>query len=89
MRQFMTTVMALAAFGAIVATAQAENQTPSPPTVSSPVKKRTVSQTARRLEGDVQFGRCMRKEGARSGLRPRSVRSYPIYISNIKKNLIF
>jgi multidrug efflux pump subunit AcrA (membrane-fusion protein) len=37
MRQFMMTVMALAAFGAMAATAQAENQTPSPPTVSRPV----------------------------------------------------
>jgi hypothetical protein len=46
MRQFMMTVMALAAFGAMVATAQAENQTPSPPTASHPAKKRTVSQTA-------------------------------------------
>jgi hypothetical protein len=46
MRQFMMTVMALVAFGAMVAIAQAENQTPSPPTVSHPVKKRAVSQTA-------------------------------------------
>jgi hypothetical protein len=47
MRQFTMTVMALAAFGAMVATAQAENQTSSPPNVSHPVKKRAVSQTAR------------------------------------------
>jgi hypothetical protein len=47
MRQFMMTVMALAAFGAMVATAQAENQTPNPPTASHPAKKRTASQTAR------------------------------------------
>jgi hypothetical protein len=50
MRQFMMTVMALAAFGAMVVTAQAENQTPSPPTVSGPVKKRTVSHTASPLQ---------------------------------------
>jgi multidrug efflux pump subunit AcrA (membrane-fusion protein) len=37
MRQFIMTVMALAAFRAVVATAQAENQTPGPPTVSRPV----------------------------------------------------
>ena len=37
MRQFMLTVTALAAFGAMVVTAQAENQTPSSPTVSRPV----------------------------------------------------
>jgi hypothetical protein len=47
MRQFMMTVMALAVFGATVVTAQAENQTPNPPTASYPVKKRTVLQTAR------------------------------------------
>jgi hypothetical protein len=47
MRHFMMTVMALAAFGATVVTAQAENQTPNPPTASHPVKKRTVSHTAR------------------------------------------
>jgi hypothetical protein len=47
MRQSMLTVTALAAFGVMVATAQAENQTPSPPTASHSVKKRTVSQTAR------------------------------------------
>jgi hypothetical protein len=46
MHQFMMTVMALAAFGAMVVTAQAQNQTPSPPTASHPVKNRTVSQTA-------------------------------------------
>jgi hypothetical protein len=43
----MMTVMALSVFGAIVVTAQAENQPPDPRTVSHPVKKRTVSQTAR------------------------------------------
>jgi multidrug efflux pump subunit AcrA (membrane-fusion protein) len=37
MRQFTMTMMALAAFGAQLATAQAENQGPSPPTVSRPV----------------------------------------------------
>ena len=47
MRQFMMTVMALAVFGAMVAAAQAENQTLNPRTVSGPVKKRTVTQTAR------------------------------------------
>jgi hypothetical protein len=47
MRQSMMTVMALVAFGAMVATAQAEKQTASPPTASHPVKKQTVSQTAR------------------------------------------
>jgi hypothetical protein len=47
MRQLMMTVMALAAFGAMVATAQAEDQTRSPPSVSHPVKKRGVSQRAR------------------------------------------
>jgi hypothetical protein len=47
MRQFMMTMIALAALGAMVVTAQAENQTPSPPTVSDPVKKRTVSQNGR------------------------------------------
>jgi hypothetical protein len=43
-RQIMMMVMALAAFGAMVATAQAENQTPGPPTASHPAN---VSQTAR------------------------------------------
>jgi hypothetical protein len=47
MRQFTMTVVALVVFGAMVATAQAENQTPSPPTVSHPVKKRAVSQRRR------------------------------------------
>jgi predicted outer membrane protein len=47
MRHFMMTVIALAAFAATVATAQAGNQTPSSPTVSHPATKRTVSQTAR------------------------------------------
>jgi hypothetical protein len=47
MRQVMMTVTALVAFGAMVATAPAENQPPSSPTVSHPVKKRAVSQTAR------------------------------------------
>jgi hypothetical protein len=45
MRQLMMTMTALAAFGAMVATSQAENQTPSPPIVSGPLKKRSVSQT--------------------------------------------
>ena len=44
MRQSLMTVTALAAFAAMVATAQAENQTPNPSTVSGPVKKRTVPQ---------------------------------------------
>jgi hypothetical protein len=47
MRQFMMTVMALTAFGAMLVTAQAENQTPSSPTVSGPAKKRTVPQSVR------------------------------------------
>jgi hypothetical protein len=47
MRHFIMTVTALTAFGAMVATAQAENQTPSPPTASHPVKKWTASQRAR------------------------------------------
>ena len=47
MRQFMMTLMALAALGAMVVTAQAENQKRSPPTPSHPVKNRTVSQTTR------------------------------------------
>jgi hypothetical protein len=47
MRQFIMTVMALAALGAMEATAQAENQTPSPPTVSHAVKKRAVPQNGR------------------------------------------
>jgi hypothetical protein len=46
MRQCMMTLMALAVFGAVVAAARAENQTPNPRTVSGPVKKRTVAQTA-------------------------------------------
>jgi hypothetical protein len=46
MHQVMMTVMTLTAFAATVATAQAENQTSNPPTVSHPVKKRTISQTA-------------------------------------------
>jgi hypothetical protein len=37
MRRFMMTVTALAMFGALVVTAQAENQTPSPPTASRTV----------------------------------------------------
>jgi hypothetical protein len=41
MRQFMMTVTALAVFGAMVVTAQAE--TPSPPTASGPVKKQQAS----------------------------------------------
>jgi hypothetical protein len=43
MRQFMMTVTALAVFGAMVVTAQAENQPPNPASVSGLVKKRTVS----------------------------------------------
>jgi hypothetical protein len=39
MRQFIMTLTALAVFGATVVTAQAENQTPSPPTASGPVKR--------------------------------------------------
>ena len=60
MRQFMMTVMALAAFGAMMATAQAENQTPSSPTVSGPVKKRTVLQTARPSQAGT-FAACQKK----------------------------
>jgi hypothetical protein len=41
MRQFTVTVTALAVLGAMVVTAQAENQTSNPRTVSGPV---TVSQ---------------------------------------------
>jgi hypothetical protein len=47
MRHFMMTVTAIAAFGAMVVTAQAENQNPIPQTVSGKVKKRTESQTVR------------------------------------------
>jgi hypothetical protein len=47
MRQFVMTVMALVVFGAMAGAAQAENQTPSPPTASHPAKNWTVSQTAR------------------------------------------
>jgi hypothetical protein len=54
MRQFMMTLTALAVFGATVVTAQAENQSPSPPTASGPVKKRTVSH-----EGS--FAECEKK----------------------------
>jgi hypothetical protein len=43
MRQFMMTVIAVTAFGAMVATAQAENQNFSSPAASHPVKKRSVS----------------------------------------------
>jgi hypothetical protein len=60
MRQFMMTVMALAAFGAMVATAQAEKQTSSPPTVSHPIKKRTVSNTARPSQAPT-FAACEKK----------------------------
>jgi hypothetical protein len=59
MRRFMMTVMALVAFGAMVATAQAENHTSSSPTASHPVKKRTVSQIARppkRAVSEATFG---------------------------------
>jgi hypothetical protein len=54
MRGFMMTVTALAVFGAMVVTAQAENQTPSPPTASGPVKKRTVLHKA-------SFAECEKK----------------------------
>jgi hypothetical protein len=49
MRQFMMTVTALAVFGAVVVTAQAENQT-----ASGPVKKRTVLHKA-------SFAECEKK----------------------------
>jgi hypothetical protein len=52
MRQFMMTMTALAVFGAMVVTAQAE--APSPPTDSGPAKKRTVSH-----EGS--FAECEKK----------------------------
>jgi hypothetical protein len=52
MRQFMMTVMALAVFGVMMMTAQAE--TPSPPTASGPVKKRTVLHKA-------SFAECEKK----------------------------
>jgi hypothetical protein len=61
MRQFMMTVTALAVFGAMVATAQAENQTPSPPTASHPAKKRTVSQTARPSQVKRSYDVCAKK----------------------------
>jgi hypothetical protein len=48
MRQLMMGVRALMAFGAMLATAQAENQPPSPPTASHPVNTQTVSQTVGR-----------------------------------------
>jgi hypothetical protein len=54
MRQFMMTVTALAMFGAMVVTAQAESQTPNPRTASGPVKKRTVLPKA-------SFAECERK----------------------------
>jgi hypothetical protein len=60
MRQFMITVMALAAFGAMVATAQAENQTPGPPTASHSVKKRTASQSTRPSRA-ATFAACEKK----------------------------
>jgi hypothetical protein len=50
MRHFMMTVTALAALGAMVVTAQAKNQTPSPSTVAGPAKKRTVLQTVHRSQ---------------------------------------
>jgi hypothetical protein len=49
MRQFMMTVTALAVFGAMVVTAQAENQT-----ASGPVKKRTALHKA-------SFAECEKK----------------------------
>jgi hypothetical protein len=64
----MMTVMALSVLGAIVVTAQVENQTPDPRTVSHPVKKRTVSQTARASQAKRNSIRCMPKKGARYGL---------------------
>jgi hypothetical protein len=59
MRQFMM-AMALAAFGVMVATAQAESQTPNPPTASHPVKKRAVSHTARPAQAPT-FAACQKK----------------------------
>jgi hypothetical protein len=52
MRRFMMTVTALAVFGAMVVTAQAE--TPSPPTASGPVNKQTVLRKA-------SFAECEKK----------------------------
>jgi hypothetical protein len=54
MRQSMMPVTALAMFGAVVVTAQAENQPPSPPTASGAVKKRAVSHEA-------SFAECEKK----------------------------
>jgi hypothetical protein len=59
MRQFMMTVMALAVLGAMVATAQAENQTPNPPTASHPAKKRTVSSKAINLPSETAVADTM------------------------------
>jgi hypothetical protein len=61
MRQFTMALTAFAAFGAMVATAQAENQTPSPPTASHAVKKRTVSPTARPSSRAEMFVACQEK----------------------------
>jgi hypothetical protein len=52
MHQFMMTVTALAVFGAMLVTTKAE--TPSPPTASGPVKKRTVLHRA-------SFAECEKK----------------------------
>ena len=59
----MMTVIALTAFGAMVAAAQAENQTPSPPTASHPAKKRAMSQTAhrRQVKRANSFDECEKK----------------------------
>jgi hypothetical protein len=54
MRQLIMTVTALAAFGAMVVTAQAESQNPSPPTASGALKKRTVLNKA-------SFAECEQK----------------------------
>jgi hypothetical protein len=63
MHQVMMTVTALVAFGAmVVATAQAENQTPSPPTASGPVKQQTASQTAHPSQAKrASYNECEKK----------------------------
>jgi hypothetical protein len=63
MRHFMMTMIALTAFGAMVATGQAEDQTRSPPAASHPVKKRTVSQTARpsQVKHGASYDVCAKK----------------------------
>jgi hypothetical protein len=78
MRQFMMTVTALAVFGAMVVTAQAENQNPSSPTASGPVKKRTVLHKA-------SFAECEKKAldvglvpgDETKGLSPGGIRMVP------------